>query len=173
MSLHFRGPLDLKKVAVYYPSGSKQYKRAAKRDMHFRRHSHHRHHRYGDAVAPEQDQSGSSYKRTGYYDAASGVAQGLVFLNHMGGQASGVWDTLVIGISLSGKWTTDFLSGASETPFRTLALTAMLALPNPRRWPILSWSRTKKSSSSATRSVAETTAGTIGRASLPIVSSLL
>jgi len=99
MSLHFRGPLDLKKVAVYYPSGSKQYKRATKRDMHLRRHSH-LHHRHGNAVAPEQDQSGSTFKRTGYYDAASGVAQGLVFLNHMGGQGSGVWDTC-FGNSLS------------------------------------------------------------------------
>ena len=41
----------------------------------------------GDVTLP-----GGSWVRKAYYDAASQTAEGLVFMNHRGGQGSGVWD---------------------------------------------------------------------------------
>ena len=35
---------------------------------------------------------GKGFTRTAYYDAASGTAQGIVFMNHKGGQGSGTFD---------------------------------------------------------------------------------
>jgi hypothetical protein len=87
----------LKQFAVYYPGGSSQAKRHLKRNSHFKR--HHRHHRrersdYSDLEKPTEFRKGSAaaLQRTAYYDAESQVAQGLVFMNHMGGQGSGVFD---------------------------------------------------------------------------------
>lgn len=94
--MHFRGPLALKKFAVYYPAGSHQGKRAEKREAHFSHHHHmHHHHHRHHGVRPTKNQRRSAFQRTGYYDAAKGIAQGIVFLNHNGGQGSGVWDTWV------------------------------------------------------------------------------
>ncbi|TGZ81894.1 hypothetical protein EX30DRAFT_239090 [Ascodesmis nigricans] len=80
LSIHFRGPLALKQFAVYYPGGS-----PTKTKRH-----HHRH--YARTThGPHCKRSG--YTRAAYYNADSGIAQGLVFMNHKGGDGSGVWDT--------------------------------------------------------------------------------
>lgn len=44
-------------------------------------------HSDGDVTLP-----GGSWVRKAYYDSASQTAEGLVFMNHRGGQGSGVWD---------------------------------------------------------------------------------
>ena len=99
--MHFRGPLALKKFAVYYPVGSEQRKRAEKREAHFsqhcnKRHIRHHHNNHPHSITrPKRKQDSAGYKRTGYYDAARGIAQGIVFLNHKGGQGSGVFDKYV------------------------------------------------------------------------------
>ncbi|KAF8242407.1 hypothetical protein K440DRAFT_607555 [Wilcoxina mikolae CBS 423.85] len=110
LSLHFRGPLTLKKFAVYYPTGSKYTKRAEKRSEFISK--HHRHHHFsGDDYSTRKQQNGG-LTRTAYYDSKKGIAQGLVFLNHKGGQGSGVWD-MCWGNSLSyASATCD--SGSSE-----------------------------------------------------------
>jgi len=41
----------------------------------------------GDITLP-----GGSWVRKAYYDATSQTVEGLVFMNHRGGQGSGVWD---------------------------------------------------------------------------------
>ncbi|KAI5292050.1 target of Sbf [Ascosphaera acerosa] len=56
--------------------------------------------------------SGGPWTRLAYYDAASGSAEGLVFLNHHGGEGSGVFDT-INGNSLSYA-SKDAKSGASS-----------------------------------------------------------
>ncbi|KAI5283565.1 target of Sbf, partial [Ascosphaera aggregata] len=60
---------------------------------------------------PSKAKSGS-WGRVAYYDASSGTADGLVFLNHQGGQGSGVWDA-ANGNSLSYA-SKDAKSGASS-----------------------------------------------------------
>lgn len=44
------------------------------------------------APAPTVNLGSGTWGRQAYYNAASGVADGLVFLNNMGGQGSGVFD---------------------------------------------------------------------------------
>ncbi|KAA8894826.1 putative TOS1-like glycosyl hydrolase-domain-containing protein [Sphaerosporella brunnea] len=97
LSLHFRGPISLKQFGVYYPSGSAQAKRYVKRTSHFMR--HHQHHRRGgvnteklEPPTKHRKAASNSLQRTAYYDSSSQTAQGLVFMNHMGGQGSGVFD---------------------------------------------------------------------------------
>ncbi|KAI1917157.1 target of Sbf [Ophidiomyces ophidiicola] len=155
ISLHFRGPLRLKKVA-FYTMGSSE-KREVKPSLHSRRHGHGHLHRktaekraVGDVVtatidgkvvqwvnnydgskpapspqaapagapapAPGTDSGaikgstpkGDTRKKTpstnvgagqwgrqAMYDAEKGTADGLTFLNHKGGQGSGVFDMYV------------------------------------------------------------------------------
>ena len=76
MSLHFRGPLRLKQVAVYYPAG------ATKRAAHPRVHGKPLHKRG----------LGGSLQRTAYYNAEQGIAEGLIFMNNQGGDGSGTFD---------------------------------------------------------------------------------
>lgn len=63
------------------------------------------------AGAAETPTSGS-WTRQAYYDAASGTADGVVFLNHMGGDGSGVFD-YTFGASLSYS-SDDGTAGASS-----------------------------------------------------------
>ncbi|KAK4235004.1 putative TOS1-like glycosyl hydrolase-domain-containing protein [Achaetomium macrosporum] len=92
LSLHFRGPLNLKQVAVYMldssTSGHKQ----------------------------QQENTGTStpaqFVRTGYYNAAQQKAEGVVFLGNYGGQGSGKW-TPKFGNTLS-YLKADGTGGASE-----------------------------------------------------------
>lgn len=159
VSLHFRGPLQLKQFAVYYPE--QNYNKRSHAHQHLGR--HHAHHKRAMVVetvyrtvvvdpsghtlwpkptesAPEiydtphdtphetpaptpsnggdykdngankdkqiHDYSngdvtipGGSWVRKAYYDAASQTAEGLVFMNHRGGQGSGVWDKCGSSIS--------------------------------------------------------------------------
>ncbi|KAK2741035.1 target of Sbf [Myotisia sp. PD_48] len=160
LSLHFRGPVHLKKLAVY-AKGSKPAKRDVKPSFQERRaghaHGHKRFHAKADAKRAVGDivtatingevvtwineydggaGSGSpptpapvagnkpeiqnknqathtssarssspsvgpgEWSRTAYYDAASGSADGLTFLNHHGGDGSGIFD-MKLGNSLS------------------------------------------------------------------------
>lgn len=120
--MHFRGPIELYKFAVYYPNTSSKKKRT---EEHIKRHGHgHKHKRdvqtitktttvtvyvdpatstvsgvptaipsiTGPVADDGNDDVVGDYKRTGYYDADSGTAEGLVFLNQKGGQGSGVFD---------------------------------------------------------------------------------
>lgn len=126
--MHFRGPIELYKFAVYYPNTSSRRKRT---EEHIKRHAHGHHHKRDGAhvttttktitstiyIDPEtatsalggvatstpsvtapssndddDDDVVGDYKRTGYYDADAGTADGLVFLGQKGGQGSGVFD---------------------------------------------------------------------------------
>ncbi|KAI5284430.1 target of Sbf [Ascosphaera acerosa] len=84
LSVHVRGPVQLKKLAVYTGGG------ASKRSLSAR-------HPHGGAALAAR---AGGMSRAAYYDAAAGTAEGLVFLNHKGGQGSGVFDN-VNGNSLS------------------------------------------------------------------------
>lgn len=131
VSMHFRGPIQLKRFAFYSPGNH------AKRSTHDSHHAHMAFHNRLDmkkrtevtatingvpvswamnAAAPTTDaaSSGSNggavdlkapYKppapaaagnwvRAAFYDAQSQVSQGLTFLNNMGGQGSGNFNTL-------------------------------------------------------------------------------
>lgn len=114
--MHFRGPIELDQFAVYYPNDT-----PSKKKRHAHGHNHKRDARVitetktitvyvppaGTAThaaggvpsaapspAPSSDDEAvvGDYKRTGYYNAAAGTADGLVFLNQKGGQGSGVFD---------------------------------------------------------------------------------
>ncbi|KAL7271057.1 target of Sbf [Rhizina undulata] len=190
LSLHFRGPLTLKQVAVYMPGGSSyKKKRSVENREHLRRHVHHAHHKrdiltdtttiyttvtidqngatdvpvlsvadvvptpagfysalptsagdsgtYGSIVGmgkSKQFQTASSsassstsssaspsaspssggssnFVRSGYYNAQQGVLDGLVFMNHNGGQGSGVFDNC-FGNSIS--YANSQMSGGSS-----------------------------------------------------------
>lgn len=65
---------------MYYPGG------VVKR--------HNRHH-HGHGLLEPHHRRGTTWKRTGYYNAASGEVNGIVFMNHFGGKGSGVWDQYV------------------------------------------------------------------------------
>lgn len=169
VSLHFRGPLQLKKLAVYVPGTDDDEKRSLKPSIHQRRHAHRHKHRsvkaadekravgdvvtatidgqvvtwineydggapskptpppasqpkpyappanpYGDKggndggkgddkPTPASSSKGSAptnvgsgkWARTALYDAEKGTAEGLVFLNHNGGEGSGTFDKYV------------------------------------------------------------------------------
>lgn len=153
VSLHFRGPMHLKKVAAYTKSGGGAKKREIYGGPHARRHAgHQKFHEnknekradwvtatidgqvvswennwFGEptaaaapAAAPAAEtpavanagvakaaapkinaevktaskavDPNAAYTRVGFYDAASGVADGLTFLGNHGGQGSGVFD---------------------------------------------------------------------------------
>lgn len=86
LSLHLRGPLQLKQFGVYYP------KTNAKRDIHQHLgHRYHSHHKKKDC---------GTWEQSAYYNADQQVANGLTFLNHHGGAGSGSFD-LCGGLSLS------------------------------------------------------------------------
>ncbi|KAI5844233.1 putative TOS1-like glycosyl hydrolase-domain-containing protein [Tricharina praecox] len=92
LSLHFRGPLALKQFAVYYPSSSAQGKRKAKRATHLQKHARNdRKHGHGHRK-PHRKAASGNMVRTAYYDSKKGTADGLVFMNHKGGDGSGVFD---------------------------------------------------------------------------------
>ena len=115
VSLHFRGPLNLKQFTYYSYNNTKSKRDVpeAETEKHTvaRRHVHHAHKReivyvteyvQADAAAPSTAAA-----------AASQSSNGLVFLNHQGGTAgSGVWDTC-FGNSLS-YCGSDGISGAGS-----------------------------------------------------------
>lgn len=157
VSLHFRGPIQIKQFAVYTPSSSSS-KKAKRSAMHRHGHAHeHLHKHKREAAAAKRDateviatidgkvvswvndfvgsatsavasvaaaatsvassakastaassvassaaaasstsssstSSSGSWSQAAYYDAASGTADGVTFLNHYGGTGSGVFD---------------------------------------------------------------------------------
>lgn len=90
MSLHFRGPLQLKQVAIYYPAGSA--KRWAPPHGPGSVAAEHWFGNDTSAVKLEKRGIPGSYQRTAYYNAEQGVAEGLIFMNNHGGQGSGIFD---------------------------------------------------------------------------------
>jgi hypothetical protein len=81
---------------VYYPGSSPQAKRKQKRTDHLKKHISRVHghgHTHKKAVA-----NGNGMARTAYYDSKAGKADGLVFMNHKGGQGSGVFDQYVFPV---------------------------------------------------------------------------
>jgi len=174
LSLHVRGPIKLKKVAVYQLSSNK--KKREEHLAHLKRHAHgHMHKRAlvhttvtatvtvtadeiaatpapaakgaenkGDKAAgadkndnaevlapaavtgkasittraaqpsasPSKPKGNGKWQRVGYYDAAAQKSEGLVFMNHKGGQGSGGFDKCW-GNSLSYA-SSDLASGASS-----------------------------------------------------------
>ncbi|CCX33368.1 Similar to Protein TOS1; acc. no. P38288 [Pyronema omphalodes CBS 100304] len=98
LSLHFRGPLKLKQLAVYMPGGRSkrdEYERDEYGDA--REHMAHSHgaghHGHGAERHMHQNQArAGGMSRIGYYNAGSKTSQGLTFLNHKGGKGSGVFD---------------------------------------------------------------------------------
>ncbi|KAF5101923.1 hypothetical protein D0Z00_000578 [Geotrichum galactomycetum] len=139
VSLHFRGPLNLKQFAYYSYNNTKTKRDVSEEHTVAKRHAHHAHKR--DAVyvtkvveagaaattstAAKQaassaasankqtTQAGTGWTRQSYYNAASQSSTGLVFLNHMGGTAgSGIWDAC-FGNSLS-YCAADGISGAGS-----------------------------------------------------------
>ncbi|KAI9732419.1 MAG: target of Sbf [Cirrosporium novae-zelandiae] len=154
VSLHIRGPMRIKQIAVYTPSSDDESskKRSIGRRRRHRRHHGHAHGKreaepepdmvtatidgqvvswvntyFGPTSASEAmgtivptttaatassivsaaespatffDAGSGNWGRQAYYNAESGTASGLVFLNHFGGTESGVWDD-VFGSSLS------------------------------------------------------------------------
>ncbi|WPH02498.1 Hypothetical protein R9X50_00536300 [Acrodontium crateriforme] len=144
LSMHFRGPIQLKSVAVYAPQSGSKARRSAHASKHAHHHAHGHNHKeraVGDMVTATIDgqvvswvnqyagpatpaaapvaaaaappagsassasssasskavyvpsYTGPGWARTAYYNSSSHTAQGLVFLNNMGGAGSGVWDT--------------------------------------------------------------------------------
>lgn len=65
------------------------------------------------APTSSSSSSSGSWGRIGYYEASSGTADGITFLNHFGGVGSGVWDD-VFGNSLSYA-SSDGTTGASSS----------------------------------------------------------
>lgn len=128
-SVHLRGPADLKKFAFYSLDGLLD-KRELKPTIHERRHAHGHHHHAArsnvwkkvkgpndpDPVlpikAPEEAGAGE-FGRRAFYDAATGTADGLVFLNNHGGEGSGIFD-YIFGNSLS--YASSDLSSGSSSP---------------------------------------------------------
>lgn len=117
VSLHHRGPLNLKQFAAYTPGQATTRKR--KRSEHFRQHIHghgHNHPRYvHEARSPTPQDSAepsNGWGRNAYYNAENETAEGLVFLNYFGGSGSGTFD-YNFGTSLSYA-STDGLSGADS-----------------------------------------------------------
>lgn len=163
LSLHFRGPLQLKQFAVYYPAPPKQKRSHAHKHLGH----HHAHHKRamvvqtvtqtivvdpsgstlypkstepaselydtpyetpaptpnkggddGDDKGDDKDKPTSEYSddgvtlpeglwvRKAYYDGPSQTVEGLVFMNHRGGQGSGVWDKCGSSISYMSSDTT-------------------------------------------------------------------
>ena len=106
--------MQLGQVAVYHKAGASKEKRDAEPELdhdlpYLGRHKRHMHrHERRDAVTvtqtayttstrtndPSTPTPGSDWVRTSYYNAASGEADNIVFLNHMGGtNGSGSWDS--------------------------------------------------------------------------------
>lgn len=97
VSLHFRGPMKLNKVAAYTKNGG-----SSKREVNGGAHSRHRRHaNFYDKREPADivhtagkgAVSGGTYNRVGYYDASSGSADGITFLGNYGGSGSGTFDS--------------------------------------------------------------------------------
>lgn len=157
LSVHFRGPINVKQFGVYYPAQAKQKREEEDCET---RHVHHKHKRatqvvevtrtiivdgeqtpvaatetYDDSQnlagvqkayrpdistksAPTTTSAGpqptaakvGDWQRVSYYKPGTG--NNVTFLNHFGGQGSGVWDT-TFGNSLS-YCNNDASSGASE-----------------------------------------------------------
>jgi len=112
MSLHFRGPMSLKQVAVYFPGGSQRREVVPP---------------YGSGrgnTAPANKtlsvdeepgllkRSPWGVQRAAYYNAEQGTSEGLIFMNNHGGDGSGVFDNCW-GASLS-FCGSDATGGASE-----------------------------------------------------------
>jgi len=117
VSFHWRGPVQLGQVAVYHKAGASKEKRDAEPESepeaYLGRHKRHMHrHERRDAVTVTQTTyttstrtnngasstptpaTGSDWVRSSYYNAATGEADNIVFLNHMGGtNGSGSWDS--------------------------------------------------------------------------------
>lgn len=143
ISIHFRGPLNLKQFAYYSYNNTKtkrsdvDFENNDKEPAIGKRHAHHVHKRdivyvtqvvdhanpaastgnppsaAGSSSKPATNQ-GSGWTRQSYYNAVSQSSNGLVFLNHQGGTAgSGVWDAC-FGNSLS-YCAPDGISGAGSS----------------------------------------------------------
>ncbi|RPB27114.1 hypothetical protein L211DRAFT_896906 [Terfezia boudieri ATCC MYA-4762] len=109
LSLHFRGPLQLKQFAVYYPAPPKQKRSHAHKHLGH----HHAHHKRAMVDKPTSEYSDDGvtlpeglWVRKAYYDGPSQTVEGLVFMNHRGGQGSGVWDKCGSSISYMSSDTT-------------------------------------------------------------------
>lgn len=96
LSIHVRGPINLKEFAVYNLGGAAKREEAESTHIHARRHGH----GHAHAHLHDRDESSESslvaragtWNRGAYYNAASQTANNLVFLGNYGGQGSGVWD---------------------------------------------------------------------------------
>jgi hypothetical protein len=92
--------VNLAQVAVYYPSGAAKHKRNAEPEPEAEAHEHNHHilgrHKRGHVHHHERRDAATAvdWVRSSYYNAATGEADNIVFLNHMGGtNGSGAWDT--------------------------------------------------------------------------------
>ena len=117
VSLHHRGPLNLKQFAAYTPGEASTKK--SKRSEHLRRHAHgavHGHvphaHEKRSPVPDDSATTNVGWSRNAYYSADNQTSEGLVFLNHFGGSGSGTFD-YSFGNSLSYA-SSDGQSGASS-----------------------------------------------------------